>query len=360
MKSSLKFFICLISFSLLIFGNTSKIPLIIDTDLGPDIDDVYAILYILNLRELFDLKMILTCQQNTTRHAQIIAKFLTESENDEIPIGIGIETEYNSTETTGAGPLYKWAQNFSLNIYKGKVFNDGIGKAIEIIESSEQPIYILAIGPLTNIYEIIFRKPHLSSKIRIHMMGGSIYQGVHGEKRIAEYNIKMNITAAQNVFMTHFNSEIHVHPLDTCSYIQLTGDMYKQLFHQIEDCKGLKVLLEAYQNWYENGGYKYSEYSEYPYHPLNSTSALFDVQPALELTYSILGKGLTYFDPENIKLTIDKEGWSIVSEDINTPNKVVFCKFKNNELRKQLKNLEYDIVRTLTSKCNSRPFYIEE
>ena len=50
-----------------------KIPVIIDTDIGGDIDDTWALVFAL-LREEFDIKLITTVLGDPTYRARVIAK----------------------------------------------------------------------------------------------------------------------------------------------------------------------------------------------------------------------------------------------------------------------------------------------
>jgi inosine-uridine nucleoside N-ribohydrolase len=52
-----------------------KIPVILDTDIGSDIDDVWALVMLLNSPEL-DVKLILTANGDTVYRARIVAKLL--------------------------------------------------------------------------------------------------------------------------------------------------------------------------------------------------------------------------------------------------------------------------------------------
>ena len=194
------FFICfsivIIYFSFSIEkSRNKKIPVIIDTDFGNDIDDAFAIAYILSQNEIFDIKLIITCQHNTTGISILVAKLLTELGRNDIPIAVGIETPYDKNLISGVGPLFNWAENFTVNDYKGKIYANGIEMLRETIRnaSREHPIYLIGMGPLTNIANILIREPILSNKFKLFIVGSSIYSGFCGKEKIAEYNINMNI-----------------------------------------------------------------------------------------------------------------------------------------------------------------------
>ena len=74
-----------------------RIPVILDTDIGSDIDDTWALAMLLQSPEL-EPRLIVTESGDTVYRAKIVAKILERSEREEIPIGIGL---YISKE---AGP----------------------------------------------------------------------------------------------------------------------------------------------------------------------------------------------------------------------------------------------------------------
>jgi len=66
-----------------------KIPVILDTDIGFDIDDLWALVMILKSPEL-DIKLITTDTGDTYYRAKLVAKTLEIANRTDIPIGVGI------------------------------------------------------------------------------------------------------------------------------------------------------------------------------------------------------------------------------------------------------------------------------
>ena len=120
-----------------------KQPVIIDTDIGSFIDDTFAIVYAAQSEEL-DVKLVITCSDDTTARAKVAAKLLRLIGRDDIPIGIGVKNDNDTVHY-----LFDWAKNEDLSGYKGSVYEDGVGKMNEIISNSEVPVDIIAIGPMT-------------------------------------------------------------------------------------------------------------------------------------------------------------------------------------------------------------------
>ena len=69
-------------------------PVILDTDIGTDFDDSWALALLLKKQnQTIDLKMVLTASFDTYGRAQIVAKYLTSVKRGDIPIGVGIKTK---------------------------------------------------------------------------------------------------------------------------------------------------------------------------------------------------------------------------------------------------------------------------
>src|SRR5471032_1375554 len=66
----------------------ARIPVIVVTDLGTDIDDTWALALALRSPEL-DVKLVVTDPADTVYRASVAAKFLEDSGRGDIPIGIG-------------------------------------------------------------------------------------------------------------------------------------------------------------------------------------------------------------------------------------------------------------------------------
>ena len=70
------------------------VPVILDTDIGTDIDDSWALVMLLNSPEL-DLRLITTATLNTEQRTAVTAKMLEVAKRTDIPIGTGIRMSDN-------------------------------------------------------------------------------------------------------------------------------------------------------------------------------------------------------------------------------------------------------------------------
>ena len=106
------------------------IPVILDTDIGHDVDDVWALVFLLRCPEL-DVKLITTTTGDTLYRARLTAKVLETLGFSHIPIGVGIPLDDNPHTHD------EWLGEYDLGRYPGAVVHDGIGVLCETIMAAE-------------------------------------------------------------------------------------------------------------------------------------------------------------------------------------------------------------------------------
>jgi inosine-uridine nucleoside N-ribohydrolase len=234
---------------------------ILDTDLGTDIDDSWALGMLLNCSEL-DLKLVLTATSDTVYRASVAAKHLTQFQRTDIPIGIGIPTDEPRQKET----LVEWLDGYSVDEYAGPVYRDGLTRMIEIVEA-ETEVTIIAIAPLTNIAEFCRRRPDLVGKCNLVAMSGSIEKvSLDRLHKGEEWNVLLDIPAAKTVYGAPWKSFI-ITPLDHCGNLILTDDVYAAV--RDSESPIAKSIIDAYRFWVKN--YDYEEAL-----PDKRSSILFD------------------------------------------------------------------------------------
>ena len=218
------------------------IPVILDTDIGFDVDDVWALAFLLNCPEI-DVKLITTTTGDTVYRAKLVAKLLQIAGREDIPIGLGLSLD--SSPKTHA----QWLGDFSFSDYAGDVLKDGVGAICDVAERSSQQVTLVAIGPLPNVAAALARDPNLTSNARFVGMHGSLRRGYLGrEKPMREYNVKQHALACQAVFKADWHKTIT--PLDTCGAVALDGPrMQTVLTSQLPLAK---ATLENHFGWFES------------------------------------------------------------------------------------------------------------
>lgn len=200
----------------------APLPVILDADIGDDIDDTWALGLLLKCPEL-DLKLVVGDYGRAQYRARLFAKFLERAGRSDVPVGVGLDIELR-----GAGRQATWVTEYDLKSYPGKVHADGVQALIDTIMKSPQPVTLICIGPVPNIAEALKREPRIAQKARFVGMHGSVRVGYGGNpKPAAEWNVRCDPKACQAVFSAPW--EMTITPLDTCGWVVLKGDKYRRV-----------------------------------------------------------------------------------------------------------------------------------
>ncbi len=214
--------------------SADNLPLIVDTDMGND--DVMALLSLLRKPNV-SIKAI-TVTGTGLAHAEEglrnMRHLLHLSNRSGIPTAFGRatplkgENSFPHTWRARSDSLLDHLPRIDINC------DDPSCNAVELLrdtlESTEEKIAILALGPLTNIAELFRLYPELIKKVeKLHVMGGAVdvpgnllvVEGNHD----AEWNIFADPTAAQEVFQAGI--PIYLIALDVTNQTQLTMDYYE-------------------------------------------------------------------------------------------------------------------------------------
>ncbi|MCC6490341.1 MAG: nucleoside hydrolase [Candidatus Hydrogenedentes bacterium] len=277
---------------LVLTAAAAPVPVILDTDLGDDIDDTWALAFLLGTPQV-DVKLIVTATSDTERKTRLVAKILEQMGRTDIPIGTGVRENDEKTHQDA------WLGKYTLDEYKGVVHADGVGAMIDAIKASPTPITLCVIGPQTNIKAALERDPSIAQKARVVSMAGSVYVGYDGKATPdPEYNVVRDVKAAQAVFAAPW--EITYAPLDSCGALRIRGDRYARV------CASKNPLavttIENYNLWANRS-----------HHPQDSSSILFDTVAAY-LTFS---KSLC--EMKTVKLSIDEKGNTVPDEEKGRP-----------------------------------------
>lgn len=220
---------------------TGKVAAILDTDIGDDIDDTWALGLLLKSPEV-DLKMVVTDFGNAPYRAKIVAKFLEAAKRTDVAVGMGI------SQGTKLGPQAEWVADYSLSRYPGKVHRDGVAAMIRLIMDSPQPITLVCIGPVPNIRAALEKQPEIAKRARFVGMYGSVRKGYGGSgKPEAEWNVRADPKACQKVFTAAWPMTIT--PLDTCGLVHLRGEKYAKVARSADPIA--RAVIENYRIWWK-------------------------------------------------------------------------------------------------------------
>lgn len=269
-----------------------KIPVILDTDIGDDIDDTWALAMLVNSPEV-DLKLVVGEFGKPKYRASIIAKFLQTVGRTDVAVGIGPGKE-------GGGGQSKWVEGYDLKSYPGKVHEDGVKAIIDTIMNSPEPVTLLCIGPMPNIAEALKREPKIAEKARFVGMHGSVRVGYGGKKTPdAEWNVKADPKACQAAFTAAWDMTIT--PLDTCGLIVLDGARYKTIYESKNIVAA--TVIENYRLW--SNGKPVDQHSSTLFDCVAAYLAFAnDLTEIEELGIRITNDGNTVIDPQAKKVKV--------------------------------------------------------
>jgi inosine-uridine nucleoside N-ribohydrolase len=216
--------------------------IILDTDIGDDIDDAFALALALSSPKLQVLG-VTTAWGDTDLRARLAARFLARTGHTNVPVAAGPKTaaKYPFTQA-------RWASAYP---EPQKGWPDAIDFILDAIRRNPGQITLISIAPFSNVGALIDRDPATFRKLkRVVIMGGSIRRGYgdlgytpsHGPS--PEYNILMDIPAAKKLFAS--GVPLYVMPLDST---QLKLDAVKRnvLFSQGTPLTDALTLL--YHQW---------------------------------------------------------------------------------------------------------------
>lgn len=216
--------------------------IIIDTDIGDDIDDAFAVALALSSPE-FEILGITTAWGDTQLRARVVDRLLCETGMDQISIAAG-----PSTQSKLALDHAPWARSYWKPV---RQYPPAVDFILDQIKRYPNQITLVAIAPLTNIGAAIERDPETFKKIkRVVMMGGSVYRGYndlgylpdHGPD--PEYNIASDIASARRLFSS--GVRLYVMPLDS-TQVKLDEVKRELIFRQSTPLTDALTLL--YHLW---------------------------------------------------------------------------------------------------------------
>jgi inosine-uridine nucleoside N-ribohydrolase len=273
------------------------VPVILATDIGDDIDDTWALGFLLKCPEL-DLKLAVTEFGKARYRAKLLAKFLQASGRADIPVGIGPDVE-----PRGDGPQAAWIQSYDLGSYPGKVHPDGVQAIIDTVMGSRSRVTLICIGPMPNLAAALTREPGIARRAQFVGMDGSVRLGYGGSKTAApEWNVKAAPQAARQVLSAAW--DITITPLDTCGLVTLEGSRYRRLLNTTDPV--VSAILRNYRIW--------SRASKSQTDPEDRSTTLFDtVAVYLAFTHELCKM-------ERLGIRVTDDGFTLVDDHAKEMN----------------------------------------
>lgn len=170
----------------------------LDTDIGDDIDDALALVFLLKLKA--DIVGISTVFKNTNLRARLAKKILLKMGRDDIPVyqGYGKPLAYSVDE--GAS-FSQFEKDLEAEQYAPKnTPEEAIDQIINACYAYGKELTVIAIGPYTNLAKAIEKDKKAFAGIdKIVLMGGCFFE------QFVEYNAAMDPEAADILMRSGLN-----------------------------------------------------------------------------------------------------------------------------------------------------------
>ena len=217
--------------------------ILLDTDIGSDIDDAAALAYLLAQPEC-ELLGITTVTGEGQRRA-MLASALCREAGVEVPIYIGAEQplliEQRQPHSPQADALGNWSHATEFPR----------GAAIDFMRSTIRAhpgeVTLLPIGPLTNVALLFATDPEIPSLLGgLMLMGGSYWSGV---RDFSEWNAILDPHATTMVYRAAVTPHRSV-GLDVTTQVRLSPDEVRQRFSQ----GLLRPVMDFAEVWFTGRG----------------------------------------------------------------------------------------------------------
>ncbi|XFA99035.1 nucleoside hydrolase [Candidatus Izemoplasma sp. B36] len=246
-----------------------KIKIILDTDIGDDIDDAFSLALIAQLDEL-DLVGVTTVYRNTVLRAKQALKLLNVMNLNKIKVYAGerdpikepIHYFDNDVLQVDGYPIpSQYSDDYSHYKLESKHAVDFI---IEKAHELENELVIVCVGPLTNMALALKKDPSIANKIKkVVIMGGSYIV------KSKEWNILCDPEAADIVFRSGVN--LYCVGLD----VTLQCDLDKSLLSDLAKNKDDRSRLLTY--WFNKWSQFFNFNKSVMHDPLAVTTLVSDV-----------------------------------------------------------------------------------
>ncbi len=214
---------------------------IIDSDIGDDIDDAFAVALALKSPEL-QILGITTEFGDTETRAKLVDRMLGEAGRQDIPVAVGVHTD---AKTSFGQRPYAEGGHVARASHPAAV-----GFILDQVRKDPGAITLVAVGPLVNVGVIIDRDPQTFKKLkRVVSMGGSIDRG-YGDPYAPptppqpEWNILNDVASAKKLFAS--GVPVYLMPLDS-TQLKLDEVKREYLFRQGTPLTDALVIL--YHQW---------------------------------------------------------------------------------------------------------------
>jgi purine nucleosidase/pyrimidine-specific ribonucleoside hydrolase len=221
--------------------------IIIDTDIGDDIDDAFALLAA--MESGFDIVGVTTVFQNTVERARITKRLmkLYGKGYENVPVYAGHSTPL-SAEKSEYPHLCQYSAELESEDYapNGQDPDEAVNFIIDCCYKYGKELSVVAIGPFTNIAKVIEKdKNALNMAGRVVIMGGAYF------KQYSDWNVICDVEAAKIMFESV--NDIKCYGADVTHMLKISVDDDKAIASS-KKSEAVEYIAELYEKWKQMSG----------------------------------------------------------------------------------------------------------
>ena len=270
----------------------SKLKVILDTDIGTDIDDAWALAFVISHKKFEPLGITIT-DADTPARAKVACKMLHLAGRDDLPVVVGRQTP---TPNNRIDHQFSWAEDF---MAKKPIAKSAADFIIETVKRYPGEVVLLAVGPLQNVADALRKEPNLGKYVkRVVLMSGNIYGSASKPTPIAEWNVVSATKDAQVVYSAGL--PLTIVPLDSTTLVKLKDEERKQVSSYRSP---LTIALESlYRLWLSGPTARMTLHDQLAVAEAASPDTFFGKKETLPLIVD--DQGFTRINPEKGKPTV--------------------------------------------------------
>jgi purine nucleosidase len=220
--------------------NHAPIPLLLDTDIGDDVDDVFALLLAARHPGLH-LLGVTTVYGDVAQRSRIARKLLRLGGHGNVPVVTGLGRTLAGRDP---GSVMTSGQGFAPDEEPpGNGADAGaVDFLIQQVMASSEPPILAAVGPLTNVGAALRQEPRLATRLRaLVVMGGRL--GPAADR--GEHNVNMDPEATRLVL--ECGARLRLGTVEVTGQARLAAPMAARLRRSGDAaCAGAADMLELY------------------------------------------------------------------------------------------------------------------
>lgn len=248
-----------------------KMKVILDTDIGGDIDDAWALAFVIQYPE-FEPLGVTICDGDTPGRARVACKLLHVAGKSQIPVAVGRKT------SDKRDPQFTWAEDFET---LKPMATPAANFIIDTAKNNPGEVTLIAVGPLQNVADALRKEPQLTNLLRrVVLMSGCIYGTADRSNTVREWNVLAAKADAQVVYSAGL--PLTIVPLDSTTHVLLSDEERERVAHHNAP---LSYALEClYRLWLSSPTARMTLHDQLAVAEAARPGAFFRKRPTLALT----------------------------------------------------------------------------